>query len=164
MKEWERMYSPSFSHRPETSANVFSGETIVCFSRITRAKKSEANAEASHNRGMNVRPYFSSKFNLPRPYSPYCYILLYISRQWIVRAKFRTAGHYIFTKQSIYKFNRAMHCNWIRGVARQRRGVGNEYTFPFFSTGLPGARPFPPYSFSEKTESGQKRIKMMAPR
>lgn len=42
--------------------------------------------------------------------------------------------HYIFSKQSIYKFNRAMHCNWIRGVARQRRGV--EYTFPFFFTGL----------------------------
>lgn len=48
-------------------------------SRITRAKKSEAKRGSfPHNRGMNVLLYFSSKFNLSRPYlwpvSPLTYI------------------------------------------------------------------------------------------
>lgn len=39
--------------------------------RITRAKKSEENADVSYNHGMNLRFSFSSKFNLPPSDPPY---------------------------------------------------------------------------------------------
>lgn len=61
---------------------------------------------------------FSSKFNLLRPYPPHRrvgYTPANGSLEWISH---RRTQH---SKQSIYKFNRAMHCNWIRGAANSER-------------------------------------------
>lgn len=150
----ERIFAIIFSSVPNIVEHIF--QRNDCYLCANHSRK-EIRGVASYNREINVRFYFSSKFNLPRFYSPYC--CPYSNpTSGSSGAEFRIAGHYISSKQSIYKFNRAMHCNWIRGVARQRRGVGNEYTFPFFFTGLP----FPPYSFREKTESGRKNKNIAA--
>lgn len=111
---WEQTeaYGLAIIFSSVSERNVFSGEMIVCSANYSR-EEIGTRVVVFYNRRMNLRISLLAQ-------SPICRGLTrrYI---YIYRLTDFASTDTTLSKQSIYKFNRAVHCNWIRGATDSER-------------------------------------------